>query len=142
MPLRELSPGRPVSFSGTQPASKKKKTKNIEMIKTQPAQGCVYSGNKSEAVEQYLPDCVKICSPWHRIFARFGLEDLVVVHRFPVHDRESKRTRLISLSHSKNTERRIKQIYSSRFILDHQIIVAHRDNVGATAPRSDGHLDT
>lgn len=82
------------------------------MIKTQPAEGCVYSGNKSEAVQLYLPDGVKICSPWHRIFARFVLEDLIVVHRFPVHDRESERTRLISLSHSKNTERQIKQIHS------------------------------
>lgn len=60
----------------------------------------------------YLPDGVILCPPWHRIFARLGLKDLIVVHRFPVHDGESEGARLISLSHSKSTEMQIKQVYT------------------------------
>lgn len=99
-----------------------------EMIKTQPAAGlCVFRNPKRSCCGEYLPDGVKLCSPWHRIFARFGLEDLIVVHRFPVHDREREGTRLISLSHSRNRETPINQI--SCFILGHRrsskVILGH-----------------
>lgn len=45
-----------------------------------------------------LPDCVKLCSLWHGVFPRFVLEDLVMVHRLPVHHGESKTARLLSVS--------------------------------------------
>lgn len=62
-----------------------------------------------------------------------------MVHRFPVHDRESERTRPISLSHSENREMQISLIYSSSCILGRQILVGHRENRAATARLSWGH---
>ncbi len=48
----------------------------------------------------YLPDCVKLCSLWHEVFPWFVLDDLIVVHSFPVDHRESKSTMLLSVSNS------------------------------------------
>lgn len=48
----------------------------------------------------YLPDCVKLCSLWHEVFPWLVLEDLIVVHCFPVHHGQSISPRLLSVSHS------------------------------------------
>lgn len=55
-------------------------------------------------IKVYLPDGVKLCSFWYGVLPWFVLDDLVVVHIFPIHHRQGKSTRLLSFSHSEKSK--------------------------------------